>query len=85
MTYIAIVKGGKNVQLEIEKEWLGEKPRKAAKEIEAMGDRVTNQANVVRPSESVVHQDPQKLETLYLLYINAINPQFHSTIDLLPS
>ena len=69
---IAVVKRGKNVRLEIEKERLREKPRKATKEIEATGDLVTNHVNVVRPGESVIHQNSQKHETLNLFHIHTI-------------
>ena len=77
-----MVKKGKNVRPEVEKERLRENPRKATKEIEATGDLVTNHVNVVRPGERVIHLDPQKLETLNMFHIHTINPQLQSTVDL---
>ena len=82
---IAVVKRGKNVRLEIEKkERPKKKPRKTKTEIEAMGDLVINHVKVVRPGESVIHQNSQKPETLNLFHIHTINPQLQSTADLLP-
>ena len=62
---ITVVRRGKNLRLEIEKERLSEEPRKVTKEIEATGDLVTNHINVARPGEGVVHYDPQKLPCPY--------------------